>query len=275
MGERLVAGKAASAPDWDTVAEVWQRAPAQTLWRKHSDRVNSALVERWLPRGTGTTLKTDLWDEAMGEGLYPAIAARSDRVVGVDVSGSIVAAAAERYPALDAQVAHVRALPFEARSIDGIVSNSTLDHFDDAAEIDRSVLELARVLRPGGTLILTLDNPANPLVALAKALPRAALNRTWLRWADASSRLGLHPYHVGATYGRARLRTVVEGAGFVVEETTAIVHAPRPIAVLIGQRLTGGGRRFLRALDALERLEQAPTRFVTGHFIAIRATRLA
>jgi SAM-dependent methyltransferase len=272
--ERIVARRAESAPDWETVAEVWQRAPAQTLWRRHSDRVNSALVARWLPSGTGTTLKTDLWDEAMGEGLYPAIAARSEHVVGVDVSRAIVAAAAERYPTLDARVAHVHALPFDDGSIDAIVSNSTLDHFDDAAEIDRSIVELARVLRAGGTLVLTLDNPANPLVALAKALPRQALNRTWLRWADASSRLGLHPYHVGATYGRSRLRTVVEDAGFAVEETTAIVHAPRPIAVLVGQRLQSGGR-FLRTLAALERLEQAPTRFVTGHFVAIRATRLA
>jgi hypothetical protein len=137
-----------------------------------------------------------------------------------------------------------------------------------------SVLELARVLRPGGTLVLTVDNPANPLVALAKALPREALNRTWLRWADASARLGLLPYHVGATYGRRRLRMVVREAGFVVEETTAIVHAPRPIAVMIGQQIQGGGR-FLRTLAALERLEQAPTRFVTGHFVAVRAKRLA
>ena len=133
VGEHIVAGRPASAPDWDTVAEVWQRAPAQTLWRKHSDRVNSALVDRWLPRDTGTTLKTDLWDEAMGEGLYAAIAARSERVVGVDVSRSIVVAAAERYPALDARVAYVRSLPFEDGSIDAIVSNSTLDHFDEAA----------------------------------------------------------------------------------------------------------------------------------------------
>ena len=274
MREHVLARRTESAPDWDTVAEVWQGAPAQTLWRTHSDRVNSALVDRWLPHGTGTTLKTDLWDEAMGEGLYPAIAARSAHVVGVDVSRSIVTAAEERYPALDARVAHVHALPFEDGSIDAVVSNSTLDHFDEAAEIDRSVVELARVLRPGGTLLLTLDNPSNPLVALAKALPRHALNRTWLRWADASARIGLLPYHVGATYGRSRLRTVVEQAGFAVEETTAIVHAPRPIAVMIGQRLEGGGR-FLRVLAALERLEQTPTRFVTGHFVAIRATRLA
>jgi hypothetical protein len=79
---------------------------------------------------------------------------------------------------------------------------------------------------------------------------------------------------VGATYGRSRLNAVLEESGFAVEETTAIVHAPRPVAVMIGQRIQGGGR-FLRALAALERLERAPTRYLTGHFVAVRATRLA
>lgn len=275
MAERLVRAMTREASaDWDAVAEVWQRAPAQTLWRRHSDSVNSRLVERWLPAGTSATLKTDLWDEAMGAGLYPAIAARSDRVVGVDVSRSIVAAAAERYPTLDVRVAHVHQLPFEDGSFDAVVSNSTLDHFDDAAEIDRSIVELARVLQPGGTLVLTLDNPANPIVALGKLLPREALNRIWLRWADASSRIGLLPYHVGATYGRSRLCSVLRTAGFAVEDTTAIVHAPRPVAVMVGQRLARG-RRFLRVLSAFEQLERAPTRFLTGNFVAVRARRLA
>jgi hypothetical protein len=51
--ERLVATRPESPADWDSVAKIWQRPPAQTLWRRHSDRVNSALVERWLPGGTG------------------------------------------------------------------------------------------------------------------------------------------------------------------------------------------------------------------------------
>ncbi|MDQ5821836.1 MAG: class I SAM-dependent methyltransferase [Actinomycetota bacterium] len=276
MGKQLAAEATSpeASADWDAVAELWQRAPAQTLWRRHSDSVNTRLVQRWLPAGTAATLKTDLWDEAMGEGLYPAIAARTDRVVGVDVSPSIVAAAAARYPTLDARVAHVHALPFEDGAFDAIVSNSTLDHFDHASEIDSSIVELARVLRPAGTLLLTLDNPANPVVALAKVLPRDALNRLWLRWADASTRIGLLPYHVGATYGRSRLCSVLRTAGFAVEETTAIVHAPRAVAVVVGQRVRDGSR-FLRVLWALEQLERAPTRFLTGHFVAVRARRLA
>jgi hypothetical protein len=45
-------------------------APAETLWREHSDAVNGALLVRWLAREScGLLLKTDLFDEAMGEGL--------------------------------------------------------------------------------------------------------------------------------------------------------------------------------------------------------------
>jgi SAM-dependent methyltransferase len=219
-------------------------------------------------------LKTDLWDEAFGAGLYPSIATRAARVVGIDVSAAIVAAAVERYAELDAHVAHVDALPFADARFDAVVSNSTLDHFDDPHDIDVAIAELARVVRPGGTLIVTLDNPANPLVALAKILPRHALNRAWLRWADASARIGLTPYHVGATYGRSRLSGALVRAGFAVEATTAIVHAPRLLAVTVGRAL-GDRPRLRRALTAAERLEHAPTRFLTGHFVAARARRLA
>jgi transposase len=39
------------------------------------------------------------------------------------------------------------------------VSPSTLDHFPDPADLDRSLRELRRTLRPGGRLILTLRLP--------------------------------------------------------------------------------------------------------------------
>jgi len=68
------------------------------------------------------------------------------------------------------------------KTFDTVLSNSTLDHFDGAAQIRVSLAEPARVLRPGGRLLVTLDNPANPLLALSKALPsRCASNRAQSR----------------------------------------------------------------------------------------------
>ena len=137
-----------------------------------------------------TLLKTDLFDEAVGRGLYPELAARAHQVIGIDVSAGVVRAAARRYPALDARVADVLALPFGENTFDAIVSNSTLDHFDSHAELSASVRELARTLRPGGRLIITLDNRLNPIVALRTSVLFGTLHR-----------LRIVPYFVGATHG--------------------------------------------------------------------------
>jgi len=134
------------------------------------------------------------------------------------------------------------------------VSNSTLDHFPALAEVETAVRELHRVLAPGGLLVLTLDNPWNPLVALRNALPFGPL-----------ARIGLVPYYVGATCGPRRLRRLLGEAGFLVEELGAVLHVPRVAARAL--------RPPLRLLVAAERLGRWPTRYLTGQFVAARARR--
>jgi len=236
------------------------------------------LLERWLPRKTGRTLKTDAFDEAVGEGLYPTLAAHARSVVAVDVSPELLAAARDRYPELETVEADVRRLPFADGEFDAVVSNSTLDHLESTCEIVAALRELARVLRPAGRLVLTLDNPANPLVALTKLLPRGPLNRAWLGRGARGARLGLVPYYVGATLGVRRLERLLPELGFDVDATDGIVHVPRPLAVVAGESLGRHARpalqeRFLTALMAFERLSALPTRFLTAHFVAVRATR--
>ena len=46
--------------------------------------------------------------------------------------------------------ADVRRLPLADNRVDVVLSNSTLDHFDTEQEIEESLHELARVLKPGG-----------------------------------------------------------------------------------------------------------------------------
>jgi SAM-dependent methyltransferase len=259
------------------MAAVWLDSEPQRLWRLHSDRVNAALVERWLPP-VQSVLKTDLFDEAVSAGLYPVLAERAKRVVGIDASPAIVEAARRRYPGLEAVHADVRDLPFEDEELEAVVSNSTLDHFDSPVEIEVSLRELARALQPEGLLILTLDNPINPAVALTKALPRARLNRMWSRVGESSARRGLVPYYVGATLGPRALQAALECSGFEPLELITIVHFPRIAGVVTGRLLeerasSSAHRRFLELLWRFERLGAWPTRLVTGHFLAIRARR--
>ncbi len=261
---------------WDHVAALWLESGAQEIWRRHSDAVNLRLLDRWFPPSVRRVLKTDLWDEAVGAGLYPALAARSQSVVGVDVSGTIAAAAGARYAALATMRADVRRLPFEDESFDAVVSNSTLDHFRSVDDIAKALVELRRVLRADGTIILTLDNPTNPLVALRGLLPRSAFDAVWSRHGELAARIA--PDSLGATCGTSTLERLVSAAGFRVSDRGAIMHCPRVLAVVISDQLqrhasAAAAERFLHALLLFEVLERLPTRFFTGHFVAIRAIR--
>jgi SAM-dependent methyltransferase len=263
---RRPAGDGDDSRYWDEVAEAWRAASPQGLWRAHSDAVNIALFARWLPPG-GVVLKTDVFDEAVGEGFFPRLAAQVQSAVGIDVSAAGLCAARSRYPRLRAVRADVRRLPFAGESFDAIISNSTLDHFASPDDISVSLRELRRVLRPGGHLLLTLDNRANPVIALRGLLPYRLLHR-----------LGVVPYFVGATFGPAQLRVALMDAGLDVLDLEAVMHCPRVFAVAasrVVERRTGPAmhRRFLRCMMAFERLARWPTRFRTGHFVAVRATR--
>jgi SAM-dependent methyltransferase len=256
----------ATAPSqtWDAVVERWRDGRTAEFLRAYSDAANHALLEAWLPRERARRiLKTDLFDEAVGAGLVPALCERADEVVGIDVSPAVLAAAGARYNGLEAHCADTRDLPFADASFDVVVSNSTLDHFATRAEIAAALAELRRVLEPGGVLLISLDNGANPLVFLRNALPSAPLRA-----------LRLVPYPVGVTYGPRGLRRLLLGAGFDIEATRGFMHCPRLLvrAAAAVARPRAAGRLLQLAL-ALERLGGSPTRHLTAQFVAALARR--
>ena len=230
--------------------------------------MNAALIARWLPaEQLERVLKTDLFDEAVAEGLYQLLATRARCVEAIDVSPVVLSLASRKYPKMHTFAADVRNLSCESDSIDAVVSLSTLDHFDAPGDIAAALCELHRVLKPGGTLILTLDNSANPIVAIRNLLPYKLTHG-----------VGLAPYPAGFTYRPGRLHRAVESAGFAIGESTTILHAPRVLAIPALNALDRRGpiamQAFaLRALMAFETLAMLPTRKTTGHFVALRATK--
>ncbi|HEX8013147.1 MAG TPA: class I SAM-dependent methyltransferase [Casimicrobiaceae bacterium] len=253
---------------WERAIAPLLQAPADALWRAHSDAVNAGLLARWLPAETALrALKTDLFDEAMGDGLYPLLEARARHVAALDLAPSALAAAVSRYPKLLATSADVRRLPFASATFDIVVSNSTLDHFESHDEIIAALRELHRVLRRHGHLLLTMDNLANPVIAIRNALPFRLLHR-----------MGLVPYTVGVTWGPRRMRRMLAQLGFEVLETEALLHCPRVLAVPLARRIqrradAGSQARFLRRLRRWECLAALPTRFLTGYFIGVSARK--
>ena len=143
------------------------------------------------------------------------------------------------------------------------MSLSTLDRLASVEEIAGAIRELARVLAPGGTIALTLDNRANPVVALRGLLPGAGLRRA-----------GLVAYEIGPTVGPRRLERFVRAAGMDPRAREALMHCPRLPAVALARRIERsprGASRFLLAAGGFDALDRLPTRYLTGYFSAIVA----
>ncbi len=255
---------------WEDVHRAWKAEQPDRLWRMHSDAVDIAWLQAWLaPARVGRLLKTDLFNEGIAPGLYPALSCRAEQVVGIDVSLNTTRAARDRHPGLVALAADVRQLPFRDEAFDVVVSNSTLDHFERASDIETSLSETRRVLRHDGRLLISLDNPLNPMVALRNLLPMTLLHG-----------LGLVPYYVGATYGPHRLARALRAQGFEVEAQGAVVHCPRWFAVvtcrLLERRLRSPAAReqWLRVLGLFEHLARLPTTYLSGHLVVARARKV-
>jgi SAM-dependent methyltransferase len=253
---------------WDELlGEFQDHSPALRLWRAYMREVYGRLIRNWLGPNQRLCLKTDLFEEAVSE--EGPLADLGPNSLGIDGSSLIVQAARQNLarhglkPGL--LVGDLRHIPFKNGALSGILSGSSLDHFADPAEIAVSLAELRRILAPGGTLVITFDNPHNPVVWLRNGLPFIWLNR-----------IGLVPYYVGPTYTRAEAYAHLTALGFKVTKVTAVAHAPRVLAMVlvrIAERL--GWPALQRAVSALlqafEVLERLPTRYLTGYYVALQA----
>ena len=109
----------------------------------------------------------ELLEVGCGTGLllrrFSAIARRA---VGVDLSPKMLERARGR--ALQVVEGSATDLPFADASFDVAVSFKTLSHVPD---LGRALAEMARVVRPGGALIVELYNPRSLRAFLKRALP--------------------------------------------------------------------------------------------------------
>lgn len=131
----------------------------------------SALEAEAIARGLGLRAGERVLDLACGWGRHlPPLAARGVRVVGLERSEAYAARAAGRVVRGD-----VRALPFADAAFDAAYSwYASLLMFDDATNL-ACLAEAARVLRPGGRLLVQHANPlalaARPHESARRVLP--------------------------------------------------------------------------------------------------------
>ncbi len=155
---------------------------------------------------TGPLAGRDVLDVGCGDGTYALAAARAGaRVTAVDRSAATVEAArrnaADAHVALELRVAEALELPFPAERFDVVLAVTVLCF---VAEPQRAVAEMARVLRPGGVLVLG-ELGRWSMWAAWRRLRAWAGSRTWQAarfWTSADLRKLLH--RAGLLSGRER-----------------------------------------------------------------------
>lgn len=250
---------------WETLGN--QDSPSwylHPLVAKQKRDVYVDLIRRWtLGRRDQTILKTDLFEEAFGEDyLLPGLFPEARMACGMDSARSTARRAALRHESLAGRVAvmDARSPAWGVGRFDLIISTSTLDHFEGRGEFVQSVEALAELLRPGGLLILALDNPLNPLYHLLRAFSRRRAS----------------PYPLGYTPDFGTLCRDLRACGLELGESAWVLHNPRGLSTLLFvglQKLLGKKADVLIAacLRVFELLGRLPTRRYTACFQSVAA----
>jgi SAM-dependent methyltransferase len=136
---------------WESQAENWlgwARTPCHDAYWDY----RSGFFDHIVPAPGRATL-----DLGCGEGRVARdLSLRGHRVIGLDRSPTLLAAAKAADPGGAFLVADAARLPFADRSFDQVVAHNSLMDIEDMAG---AVHEVARVLEPGGSLSASVTHP--------------------------------------------------------------------------------------------------------------------
>jgi SAM-dependent methyltransferase len=170
------------------------------------------------------------------------LAGRVRRVVGVDVTDEPRANANID----DALKANLGALPLRDATFDLIVMSHVAEHLTGPEAVFR---ELARVLRPGGRMLLLTPNRWHYVPLVARLVPYR-LHVAFNRWRGVDARDVFPTAYRANTAGR--LRQLSTGAGLSVERLDQFETEPEYLAFHIA--LYALGVAYERAVNRLEAL---------------------
>ena len=205
------------APDTRSqVTEVWQE-----YWRSHSeslDEPSPQFIADALIRETDPAPGRRILEAGSGTGgLAQQLAQRGAAVTVLDIVPACIRAIRQRDPGLGSLHGAVGDLfhcPFPEGAFDVVFNSGVMEHFEKE-EIRRGLLEMARVLRPGGTLVCLVPSSRGRFYVRGKRMQEKA--GTWefgaeypqrsLRPYLADSGLTLlREYQTGVSYQRGFLR---------------------------------------------------------------------
>jgi SAM-dependent methyltransferase len=261
------------------MSETFKLSPEQA--RAYEDLFVPALFAQWVPtllRLAGVVPGQRVLDVACGTGVVARHAADvvgpAGHVSGIDLNPAMVEVAREKAHAIEWRVGDAGSLPYDDGSFDVVLCQSALFFFPDPA---RAVIEMARVLRPGGVVALQTyagldEQPAygpfvETVVRHAGDDARTLLGTYWSQGDVTELRsllegAGLEPTHASSVLGHVTFPSV---DAFVHTEIQAT-----PLAAQTGEAtdlaITRETRTALREFELSDGTVHLPVRarFVAG-----------
>ncbi|WP_315781986.1 MULTISPECIES: class I SAM-dependent methyltransferase [unclassified Bradyrhizobium] len=211
----------------------WARAPGHdSFWRHHGEQFS-----RLLPPPGELTL-----DIGCGEGrLSRQLKSGGHRVIGLDASPSLIAAARQSDPSIAVIRADAASLPLADACADLAIAFMSLQDVD---AMPAAVREAARVLQPGGRLCMAIVHPLNSAGRFAGLAADApfVIQGSYLdcfTYSDPVERDGLSMTFHSAHRPLQSYFAALEQAGFLIE---ALREPSTPEAIITRD----SSRRWLR-----------------------------
>jgi len=179
-------------------------------WAAYVEQVGLPLFGAALDAARVTS-GTRLLDAGCGAGLLALLASqRGAQVAALDAAPGLLAVARQRLPGGEVREGDLEALPFADSSFDAATAVNSIFYAEDMAAAMR---ELARVVRPGGRVVVTAWGPPERCEFLTAVMPALAPLMP-------PPPPGASPPHPGALSEPGALADVLRGAGLrVVEES--------------------------------------------------------
>ena len=166
-------------------------------------------------------------DAACGTGRHARhLVELGHTVTGVDITAEMLAVARAAVPQATFDEGDLTALPYDDGAFDVVVSGLAIAH---VADLDRAIGELARVLAPGGHLVLSALHPFQALLGWHAPFDAGGGQRRFVREHPHTHADYLHAFHASGLAVQSCVEPVLTDAS-VQAKRRAFRHIPEATA---------------------------------------------